>query len=542
MPEPHARREDLPRTSLPVWIGAISAAALAAAFLLLPYRTLITRVILDDAFYYVRVALNVTAGQGITYDGVTYTNGFHPLWGVLLLLPALSGSDVFTLYAALALSAGFVALGVWSLVVLARELSWGPTAALIAVAVFVFPRVDLYMSLMESGPSAALLLVGLALGTRYRWLTTESYPQAVAFGLWLATIFLVRLDFAFIVGTAALAAVFLRFRSGRPIRAWLPPLTVAGLAAALPAAAYLIANRITFAHFVPVSGRKKHVFLLDLDDPVGTVLGGVGRMGEKLGLSLTPTLGLVLAGLILVIVVTVWLRRRVVAELGDRAPRLLAGGMLPVLIVGMVARAIYMRLFVALEANTVPWYWVPEYVTIACLAGYAAAVMLARLRIAYSPLPRVAPWILLAVAWPLGITFVVRDNGFFVQTPPSMVLDAADWAREQERFTRCGFYDSGLFSWASGIPCVSLNGLISDEETMLASKDERFDWIMDEHGVDVYVEYCTDDQIERAPPGGVIWHSEHAERLRRLDGHSVRLCLFDRSVYDPYRDPHWKRP
>lgn len=34
----------------------------------------------DDAYYYFKVAQNITEGHGITFDGVNPTNGYHPLW------------------------------------------------------------------------------------------------------------------------------------------------------------------------------------------------------------------------------------------------------------------------------------------------------------------------------------------------------------------------------------------------------------------------------------------------------------------------------
>ncbi|MBI5296655.1 MAG: hypothetical protein HY869_14350 [Chloroflexi bacterium] len=34
----------------------------------------------DDAYYYFKVAQNITEGHGITFDGVSPTNGYHPLW------------------------------------------------------------------------------------------------------------------------------------------------------------------------------------------------------------------------------------------------------------------------------------------------------------------------------------------------------------------------------------------------------------------------------------------------------------------------------
>ena len=50
------------------------------------------RVVADDAFYYFTIARHLAAGHGATFDGLAPTNGFHPLW-LLLLTPvfALTG-------------------------------------------------------------------------------------------------------------------------------------------------------------------------------------------------------------------------------------------------------------------------------------------------------------------------------------------------------------------------------------------------------------------------------------------------------------------
>jgi hypothetical protein len=37
----------------------------------------------DDAFYYFKTAQNIAEGNGITFDGINPTNGFHPLWMIV---------------------------------------------------------------------------------------------------------------------------------------------------------------------------------------------------------------------------------------------------------------------------------------------------------------------------------------------------------------------------------------------------------------------------------------------------------------------------
>lgn len=50
----------------------------------------------DDAFYYFVTARNIAEGRGITFDGLSMTNGFHPLW-MLICIPvfSLAKSDLY---------------------------------------------------------------------------------------------------------------------------------------------------------------------------------------------------------------------------------------------------------------------------------------------------------------------------------------------------------------------------------------------------------------------------------------------------------------
>lgn len=43
----------------------------------------------DDAYYYFKVAQNISQGLGSTFDGINLTNGYHPLW-LLLCVPIFS--------------------------------------------------------------------------------------------------------------------------------------------------------------------------------------------------------------------------------------------------------------------------------------------------------------------------------------------------------------------------------------------------------------------------------------------------------------------
>jgi len=62
---------------------------------LAPEDTLLKWFSSDDGFFYFQVARHILSGAGISFDGISLTNGFHPLW-LLLCLPifALSRGDL----------------------------------------------------------------------------------------------------------------------------------------------------------------------------------------------------------------------------------------------------------------------------------------------------------------------------------------------------------------------------------------------------------------------------------------------------------------
>ncbi len=39
----------------------------------------------DDSFYYFKTAENITNGLGSTFDGISKTNGYHPLWMIIII-------------------------------------------------------------------------------------------------------------------------------------------------------------------------------------------------------------------------------------------------------------------------------------------------------------------------------------------------------------------------------------------------------------------------------------------------------------------------
>ena len=67
-------------------IGLVSLILLLNVVILFSHQSVVLNWFnTDDAFYYFKVAQNIVEGQGVSFDGIARTNGYHPLWLIVLL-------------------------------------------------------------------------------------------------------------------------------------------------------------------------------------------------------------------------------------------------------------------------------------------------------------------------------------------------------------------------------------------------------------------------------------------------------------------------
>jgi len=66
----------------------------------------------DDAYYYLEIGHRIAHGQGATFDGLNPTNGFHPLWQLLVtaLASVFSGDALVRATLLLALVCSLMAM------------------------------------------------------------------------------------------------------------------------------------------------------------------------------------------------------------------------------------------------------------------------------------------------------------------------------------------------------------------------------------------------------------------------------------------------
>jgi hypothetical protein len=202
----------------------------------------------DDAFFYLRVARHLAAGDGSTFNGVIPTNGYHPLWQWLLAaLSLLTANDrVFMVVAILfagALLLAAMAVGLHAVAQAGSHSGW------IVIACLGLGVGALQTWLTEAHLSAlcAMACMSLTLCKPARSVVVGLGAGALL-GFWI----LARVDAA-LFAIAVLVVLALHWRSRGPTLA-----AVGGCA--LVVAPYLVWSWSRFGHLMPISASIKQSF------------------------------------------------------------------------------------------------------------------------------------------------------------------------------------------------------------------------------------------------------------------------------------------
>jgi len=230
----------------------------------------------DDFYYYLKVAQNLAHGAGSTFNGIVPTNGYHPLW--FLLLTALSFVTSRP-HAILVFVASTLFVCVVAIYLLTRRLlTLSGVDLLLSSALAVYataysmhvlfggmevtltvPLLLLVVLLARSpallAPSPAQLAPSLSLLPDNPSPSPTRWRPFALLGLAASAMILSRLD------TLLLAAlIFLSVLAHRDLRRRLTPIALAGLALGLlPVALYFASNLLLFHTLLPISGAAKQL-------------------------------------------------------------------------------------------------------------------------------------------------------------------------------------------------------------------------------------------------------------------------------------------
>lgn len=472
---------NLPWQPLSVLLLVVMALATRWRLASLDFQSQLSTYIADDAFYYFKVVANLIHTHRLTYDGDGLTNGFHPLWLMLItpLYTAAGNGEDFVLrvqWLSLCLQVSSVVVLYFTL----QRLRASVWIAFAGSAMFALHAtfIDFQFNGLETALNNLVLL-----GLLNAFITVYTQPalplrRHLFFGAMAAAAFLARTDnaIALIVLFAALGWTAL------PGWHWLKTLGsgVLALALVLP---WLLWNEYHFGSIVQTSGQVESA-------PYGPLpfswMGFVGKLvfaplqvhastAELARLFVLPAFSQVLALLILI----AWFYCLAVLLVSQRStPALQAVAIFSFAVFMVFCYHAGIRHFVR------SWYYIPA-TTALMLAAYALAVfaehnhnVLTR-RAAHCSL---ALW-LATVAWyhwPGKLTGTV--------TGPSPHREVATWLDTHTPPNAViGSMNSGILSYLTHRTVINLDGVM-DARSLQARREKREPDYIHERGIQYLVD------------------------------------------------------
>jgi hypothetical protein len=236
-------------------VGELVVVALVASVyaiqlvrILIADRSALVQGMPDDAFYYLEIGQRAAHGQGVTFDGVNATNGFHPLWQVIVTgLAKLTGGGDALMRSALVTGLVLGLAGTLLLALVVRR-AFGNAPALLAL--LVASHMPTAIGDAANGMEGAIVIMCVALLVLAfaRLDDVRRKRDALFLGAACGLLVLARLDFITVVWIAPVFAAW-RLRSLRAA-AW----TAVGALVCAPA---FLWNLLTFGHLLSVSGTVK---------------------------------------------------------------------------------------------------------------------------------------------------------------------------------------------------------------------------------------------------------------------------------------------
>lgn len=452
-----------------------------------PVPTLLEKNLPDDSYYYFVLARNTVQLGNVGLDGINTTNGFHPLWWLMLLPIFGIPPQVDDTHVHLALSLGSILdlLAIYFIAQIGSLVTKRELLGAIAAALYAFnPMVFLQTT---NGLETAL---GMALLTAFWFVTVKwinrpyNSLQAVILGLCAGLLFLARSDSSFFVALTFLA-IFIYLK---PKESW-KTLLIAGIVAGVVCLPWLLWSKLTVGSWLQESGvAVPHANYVRLEIQSGAgfipVIREVFRQltaanfwlrGDPTGLPLVMGIGL---WLILLIGLGIrWWKKTDWYEIFALAPIFIAGAIMIIFHAGI---RWYPR----------PWYFVPTAGAFA--VGFSLLIKPVHVR----------TWRAWAVTALVLLGFLLSgvliwQAGFYPWQRE--MLQAANWIRRNLPSNQTiGSFNSGIYAYYWDGVVVNLDGVVN-HRAFEAIRDKREICYMIEEQIDYLLDYDSAIRREYAP-------------------------------------------
>jgi 4-amino-4-deoxy-L-arabinose transferase-like glycosyltransferase len=417
-----------------LWTLAIAALAVRFYLAWRPVPILIARYMADDAFYYLTIARHAAAGAGVTFDGLSPTNGFHPLYFALLVpIYRLVPSDqLLSVHLAMTLVMAVNALTAWPVYSIVRRLS-GPTAGVVAAFAWLLNPWVILIAIQGVEQSIAALTAVMAIAAYLRAKDSRSGWMLTGAALGLAM--LARSDMMFLALAIGVDALIRRTR--------ITSLVTGALAAAVVLSPWLVWNLIRFGSILQVSGaaihHATHVSLPTARAALGVSVPLAARIALK-GALMSFQIALVGIPLLL-------FRTR---------PGVRAFGRVSFLFVWV---AVALGFYACYLLHQQLWYFTPVIVTAAIVTGVAFGELTGDQPARSRGLAAVG-LLAAAMACSAGLW---EWRGLALRPAQADGYHLADWlARETPPSARIGAWNSGIIGYFANRTVVDLDGVVNN--------------------------------------------------------------------------------
>ena len=183
-------------------------------------ETLFQKCLVDDAFFYFGISKNIAAGNGATFNGSIMTNGFHPIYA-LLLVPIFWFSPAnpdIPVHVALTILSVFNVLTGYVIFLIVRKIA-GRIAGLFGAFLWLFNPFVILIALngVEAGVATFFISLCIYVHLGGREAGRISFPKIILLGLLTALAVLSRVDSVFIFIAITLDLWYLSYRKGTPL-------------------------------------------------------------------------------------------------------------------------------------------------------------------------------------------------------------------------------------------------------------------------------------------------------------------------------------
>ncbi len=227
----------------------------------------------DDGYYYLTIARNIAAGHGATFDGLGPTNGFHPLWAILVTpIYLIQAASPYVPIRAVIVLALLVHLGAALAVRAAARRLAGASAGDVAGWLYAGNPLALWLTVSGMESPLVALCVALLAGESIRWQSGQTPLDRAAvlrLGLFGGLCALARTELVLLTGLVLAQALLLTPRL--PLAARFRAAVGAGVVALVVLSPWLGWNLLRFGSLVQVSPRAHHLVASALAEAKGDV-------------------------------------------------------------------------------------------------------------------------------------------------------------------------------------------------------------------------------------------------------------------------------